>query len=78
MLTTNVDVSDGLVNGARGTVVHVACDTDMRATHVLVRFDNLMVGLRTKQSSRFRDSYPDAVPLKKTRGCVLCPRKTWF
>ena len=26
MLTTNVDVTDGLVNGARGEVVHVVSD----------------------------------------------------
>ena len=28
MLTTNVDVSDGLVNGARGEVVHVVTNND--------------------------------------------------
>ena len=65
MLTTNIDVSDGLVNGARGTVVHVACDSDGKTTHILVNFDNTMIGLRTQQSSRFHDIYPDAVPLKK-------------
>ena len=28
MLTTNVNVSDGLVNGARGEVVHVVTNND--------------------------------------------------
>ena len=70
MLTTNNDVSDGLVNGARGTVVHVACDSDgkisdCKITDVLVQFDSPVVGQRTRQSSRFRDIYSDAVPLKK-------------
>ena len=36
MLTTNVDVSDGLVNGARGEVIHIATNSDNKATHILV------------------------------------------
>ena len=62
MLTTNIDVSDGLVNDARGTVVHVACNSDGKTTHVI---DTPVVSQRTRQSSRFRDIYSDAVPLKK-------------
>ena len=46
MLTTNVDVSDGLVNGARGEVVHVVTNDDNKVTTVLVKFDNNRVGLK--------------------------------
>ena len=44
MLTANVDVSDGLVNGARGEVVHVVTNADHAVTRVLVKFDNPQVG----------------------------------
>ena len=41
MLTNDVDVSDGLVNGGRGEIVHVATtNSDSRATHIHVKFDN--------------------------------------
>ena len=46
MLTTNVDVSDGLVNGARGEVVHVVSNNDNKVTNVLIT--TLLVG---KQSN---------------------------
>ena len=39
MLTTNVDVSDGLVNGARGEVVHIVTNDNNDVTTVLVKFD---------------------------------------
>ena len=40
MLVANIDVSDGLVNGARGEVVHVVTNTNHTVTSVLVKFDN--------------------------------------
>ena len=43
MLTANVDVSDGLVNGARGEVVYFAYNLDGVAK-ILVKFDNPNVG----------------------------------
>ena len=43
MLTTNIDVSDGLVNGARGEVVHIVTNNDQIVTNVLVKFDNRLV-----------------------------------
>ena len=45
MLTANFDLSDGLVNGARGEVVHVA-NSNNETTSVLVKFDNDRVGLK--------------------------------
>ena len=36
MLTANVDVSDGVVNGARGEIVHVATNNNSEVTSVLV------------------------------------------
>ena len=54
MLTTNVDVSDGLVNGARGEVVHVVTINDNRVTIVLIKFDNSRVGMKVIQSIPYR------------------------
>ena len=65
MLITNVDVSDGLVNGARGEVVHVVTSNDNKVIHFLVKFDNPDVGAKAKQSSQYRHRYSDTIPLKK-------------
>ena len=65
MLTANVDVSDGLVNGARGEVVHIVINSDHRVISVLVKFDNPQVGLKVIQSSPYRTQFPNAVPLTK-------------
>ena len=40
MLTANTDVFDGLVNGARGEVVHTVRNSDHTVTTALVKFDN--------------------------------------
>ena len=65
MLTTNVDVSDGLVNGARGQVVHIDTNPDRQVTRILVNFDNERVGLKAIQSSPYRTAFPHSVPLSK-------------
>ena len=64
MLTTNIDVSDGLVNGVRGEVIHISTTADRIVTHILVRFDNPRVGLKAIQSSPYRSTFIDAVPLR--------------
>ena len=65
MLTTNVDVLDGLVNGARGEVVHIAIDSEHKVTTILVKFNNHLLGLKAIQTSPYRTTYRDAVPLAK-------------
>ena len=64
MLTANVNVSDGLVNGARGEVVDIIT-TRENVTKVLVKFDNPEVGLVAIQSSPYRTAFPNAVPIGK-------------
>ena len=65
MLTANVDVSDGLVNGARGEVVHVVTNNNSEVTSVLVKSDNSRVGVKSIQTSPHRSRFPHAVPLTK-------------
>lgn len=65
MLTANVDVSDGLVNGTRGEVVHIVTNNDNKVTTVLVKFDNHCVGLKAIQTTPYHVTYSDAVPIAK-------------
>ena len=75
MLTTNVHVSVGLVNAARGEVVRVVTSNDHKVTHILVKFDNPDVGAKAKQSSQYRHRYSDAVFLKKHKAVFLAKRR---
>ena len=65
MLTANVDVSDGLVNGARGEVVHIVTNNNSEVTSVLVKFDNNRVGVKSIQTGPHRARFRHAVPLTK-------------
>ena len=68
MLTANVDVSDGLVNGA----VHVVTNNNNEVTSVLVKFDNSRVGVKTSQH---RARFPHAVPFTKYEVVVFAKGK---
>ena len=51
MITTNIDVADGLTNGAMGTVVKIVCDesvSQMKA--VFVAFDHTTIGENAKKN----------------------------
>ena len=55
MLTVNVDVSDGLVNGTRGTVQAII-KIGSEVTLVLVKFDHSQVGAKAIAQSQYRRS----------------------
>ena len=61
----NVDVSDGLVNGAIGTIVNVINNDKNVVNTILVHFDNETVGLKCIQTSSYRHIYDNAVPICK-------------
>ena len=52
MITTNIDVTDGLTNGAMGTVTNVVIDqTTGKISVILVAFDNEHVGQEVRYIS---------------------------
>ena len=64
MLTVNVDVSNGLVNGARGTVeAIIKVGNDI--TSVLIQFDAERVGTTARQNSHYNSEYPNVVPINQ-------------
>ena len=71
MLTVNVDVSDGLVNGARGTVQAII-KSGSEVTLVLVRFDHSRVGTKAIAQSQYRSQHPEAVPISRHEEAVFC------
>ena len=75
VLTVNVDVSDGLVNGARGGVVHIVTNTQCVVTVVLIKFDSPEVGLKAVHSSPYRATFTSAVSLGKLQVTFLARGK---
>ena len=69
LLTSNLNVSDGLTNGVFGTVqyIHTAREEKQQkeiVTYILVKFDSERVGIEAKQKSLFKHQFPDAVPIR--------------
>ena len=77
MLTVNVDVSDGLVNGARGTIENII-KTGSEVTLVLVKFDHSRVGITAIAQSQYRSQYPEAVPITRHEAIFLSERTKLF
>ena len=63
ILTSNIDVADGLANGVRGIIRSIITNDQQSVTAILVRFDDKNVGEKAKASSQFKAQHPDAVPI---------------
>ena len=64
MLTSNVNVADGLSNGALGTVVDVV-EVQNKVISIQVRFDNEQIGRSAKAENAYRNRYPACVDVRR-------------
>ena len=65
MLTVNVNVTDSLVNGARGEVIHIVTVASCKVKTILVKFDDENVGQEAIRASQHRDRFSNAVPINR-------------
>ena len=65
MLTYNINVQDGLVNGACGVVRGIILGGDNIVETILIQFDNPSVGNLLSSTSQYKRDYPDCVPIKR-------------
>ena len=64
MITTNIDVTDGLTNGAMGMVTNVVIDqTTGKMNVILVAFDSKHIGQETRYTSVYNSRNQNAVPI---------------
>ena len=67
MITTNIDVNDGLTNGAMGTVTNVVIDERTgKMISILVAFNSKHVGEEAIHTSVYKSKNKNAVPIYKT------------
>ena len=59
MLIINISVSDGVVNGTRGTVESILT-TGTEVSLVLVKFDHQRVGVASISLSQYQSEHPNA------------------
>lgn len=62
MLTVNLDVADGLVNGVCRHIVGIK-STSGSTDVILLKFDNERVGQKAASQSQYRHEHPGAVPI---------------
>ena len=76
MITTNIDVTDGLTNGAMGAVTNVIIDeTTGKMSTILVSFDSKHVGKETMHTSSYNSTNQTAVPIYKTQATFPIHKK---
>ena len=76
MITRNIDVADGLTNGAMGTVTNVVIDqTTGKMSVILVAFDSEHVGQETRYTSVYNSITQNAVPIHKTQATFPVHKK---
>ena len=79
MITSNIDVTDWLPNGAMGTVTNVVIDqTTGKISVILVAFDSEHVGQETRCTSVYNSINQNAVPIHQTQATFPVDKKASF
>ena len=79
MITTNIDVTDGLTNGAMGTATNVVIDqTTGKIRVILVAFDSEHVGQETRYTGVYNSINQELFQYIKHRQHFLLIKKTSF
>ena len=72
-------LSDGLTNGAMGTVTNIVIDqTTGHMNVILVTFDSEHVGQETRYTSIYNSRNQNAVPIHQTQATLPVHKKTSF
>ena len=76
MITTNIDVTDWLTNGAMGTVTNMVIDERTgKMITILVFFDSKHVGQEAMHTSVYKSTNQNAVPIYQTQATVLIHKR---
>ena len=79
MITTNIDVTDGLTNVAMGTVTNLVIDqTTGKMSVILLAFDSEHVGQETRYTSVYNSRNQNAVPIHQTQATFPVHNKISF
>ena len=79
MITTNIDVTGGLTNGAMGTVTNVVIDERTgKMSTILVSFDSKHVGQEAMHTSVYNSRNQNAVPIYQTQPTFSIHKKTSY
>ena len=79
MVTTNIDVTDGLTNGAMGTVTNVVIDQTIgKMSVILVAFDSEHVRQETRHTSVYNSIHQNAVPIHCKQATFPVDKKASF
>ena len=79
MITTNIDVTDGLTNGVMGTVTNVVTEqTTGKISVILVAFDSEHVGQEARYTSVYHSINQNGVPIHQTQATVPIQKKVSF
>ena len=79
MITTYINVTNGLTKGAMGTVTHVVMDKRTgKISTILVSFDSKDVGQEARHMSLYKRTNPNAVPIYQTQGTFPIDKRTSY
>ena len=79
MITTNINVTDGLTNGAMGTVTNVVIDEKTgKMRTILVSFDSNHVGQEAMHTSVHKNTNQNAVPIYQTQATFPINKKASY